>query len=119
MERGGGILARSIEGALRIENSTVSGNTADSNGDGSGSGGGIGSFNDPDKPRAILNSTVVGNRAGNRGGGIYAFLADDPARPGYDIFAVSSTIVAANTAPLAPTSARTRFRMSSSTSASA
>ena len=102
MERGGGILARSIEGALRIENSTISGNTADSNGDGSGYGGGIGSFNDPDKPRTILNSTVVGNRAGDRGGGIYAFLADDPARPGYDVFGVSSTIVAANTAPLGP-----------------
>ena len=102
VERGGGILARSIEGALRIENSTISGNTADSDGDGSGYGGGIGSFNEPDKPRTILNSTVVGNRAGDRGGGIYAFLADDPARPGYDFFVVSSTIVAANTAPLGP-----------------
>ncbi len=102
MERGGGILARSIEGALRIENSTISGNTADSDGDGSGYGGGIGSYNLPDRPRTILNSTVVANRAGDRGGGIYAFRADDPAQPGDDVFGVSSTIVAANTAPLGP-----------------
>ena len=102
VERGGGILARSIEGALRIEKSTISGNTADSNGDGSGYGGGIGSFNATDQPRTIFNSTVVGNRAGDRGGGIYAFRADDPAQPGDDVFRVSSTIVAANTAPLGP-----------------
>jgi Ca2+-binding RTX toxin-like protein len=73
-----------------------------------GNGGGLYSYNrdmgpdpDVDTERTIRNSTIIGNVASGSGGGIQAYLFDQPGGPG-DILKLSSTIVANNTAPEEP-----------------
>ncbi|MGH9136264.1 MAG: choice-of-anchor Q domain-containing protein, partial [Acidimicrobiales bacterium] len=94
---GGGLQLWGTDGTLTVQNSTVSGNTADADGNDSGSGGGIYSYNrhDEQTPRVIRNSTVVGNSA-DEGGGIYHYGRSN--EEGEDILPISSTIVADNSA---------------------
>jgi hypothetical protein len=88
----GGLVLGSSGGPAVVRNSTVSGNTATA---ADSVGGGIHSFNPLETPRTIENSTLVGNSAGY-GGGIYTFYVD-----GDDFVGLTSTIVAGNTATAA------------------
>jgi hypothetical protein len=96
---GGGLELGGPAGPVTIRGSTVSGNTA-------GYGGGILSHNSEDAPVTITNSTIVGNAATytgglEGGGGIYQRGDDDDGDGQGDTVALSSTIVAANTAAAA------------------
>jgi predicted outer membrane repeat protein len=82
------------EAVAILQNSTVSGNTSGE------SGGGVAI--DADEPSAedveILNSTIVQNAADGIGGGVYRGSYEDGGQIGSDSVAISSTIVANNTA---------------------
>jgi hypothetical protein len=90
---GGGIHNSATIGSatLRLENSTISGNSA---GD---YGGGIGNFVDGPNPETLTinNSTLSGNYAEFAGGGIVSFSGSQPA-----LVVISNSTLAGNTCPL-------------------
>jgi hypothetical protein len=96
---GGGVSIAGPSGATLLQSDTITGNVAGRN------GGGASVYNANDTPVAVRNSTVVGNQAGSLlygGGGIYQYGGDVPGGTAGDTMALSSTIVADNTAPVDP-----------------
>ena len=88
LSRGGGVYVESAD--LRIENSAISGNTADY-------GGGIYNVS---ANILVTNSTIAGNTAGDSGGGIFStnlggYISDGSTT-------IDNSIVALNTAPTDP-----------------
>lgn len=89
---GGAILMFGPEVSSTIRNTTISGNTGDT-------GGGIDNTNARDVTTQLQNSTISGNTATQSGGGVFRPGGDDPGFPGVDNMAISSSIVAGNSAP--------------------
>jgi hypothetical protein len=90
---GGGITIFGLDGPATIENTTVSGNSA------ANRGGGVYLYTNQDEPVTIRNSTIVDNIAGETGGGVYRYGFDNLGEGDEDNVAISSSIVANNTAP--------------------
>lgn len=90
---GGGIAIGGVYGPTRLQNSTISGNSAGGAAD--GYGGGIDVY-DVVVPGAFTAefATITGNDAGAAAGGMYAF--------GSEPIALISTVIAGNTAPANP-----------------
>ncbi len=110
---GGGVLADAEAGSpelngfrtVRVVDSTISGNEAESPAPGiGGSGGGVAASGELFE---LVNSTVAGNRAEVRGGGVYAYDVD-AAADSDDSVDLASTIVAGNTAAAVPNDLATK-----------
>lgn len=96
-EHGGGLATAAVSEterpAVRIVNSTISRNVANTDGVGSGSGGGLAAT--ADGPKRLLNSTVTGNRAFRGGGLLGPFLSE------YQGWIVRGSIVSGNSSSAA------------------
>jgi hypothetical protein len=94
---GGGLYARAYgRSQIRVENATISGNTAAIY----GSGGGIAAIFRQSASIAILDSTISGNTAQRDGGGVYAkaYVDSDNPFPTPRAVTLSRSLVSGNTA---------------------